>query len=159
MNRTLTIFLLLITLGVVNAQEEADLEIGIVEKLDQYIPMDAMLVNEHGDTVFIGDLIDKPTILNFVYYRCPGICSPLMDGLSDAMDGSDMVLGVDYQALTISFDARENTVLAVRKKKQLPEPDGEKRGGREGMALLYQRQCQYCPLNRCHRFQVQTHRK
>jgi len=116
MNRTLTTFLLLITLAVVNAQEEADLEIGIVEKLDQYIPMDAMLVNEHGDTIIIGDLIDKPTILNFVYYRCPGICSPLMDGLSDAMDGSDMVLGVDYQALTISFDPRENTVLAVRKK-------------------------------------------
>ena len=116
MNRTLTTLLLLITLGVVNAQQETDIEIGIVEKLDQYIPMDAMLVDEHGDTVIIGDLIDKPTILNFVYYRCPGICSPLMDGLSNCMDASDMVLGEDYQALTISFDARENTVLAVRKK-------------------------------------------
>lgn len=116
MNRTLTIFLLVLTISVVNAQQDADVEIGVIEKLDQYIPMDAMLVDEHGDTVIIGDLIDKPTILNFVYYRCPGICSPLMDGLSNAMDGSDMVLGEDYQALTISFDARENTVLAVRKK-------------------------------------------
>ncbi|MDX2431077.1 MAG: SCO family protein [Bacteroides sp.] len=116
MNRTLAILLLMITMVVVKAQEEADIEIGVIEKLDQYIPMDAMLVDEHGDTVIIGDLIDKPTILNFVYYRCPGICSPLMDGLSDAMDGCDLILGEDYQALTISFDARENTVLAVRKK-------------------------------------------
>ena len=56
--------------------------------------------------MLIGDLIDRPTILNFVYYRCPGICSPLMDGLSDAMDNTDLVLGEDYRALTISFDPR-----------------------------------------------------
>lgn len=116
MNRTLIAFLLLTTLAVVNAQQEADMEIGVIEKLDQFIPMDAMLVNELGDTVIIGDLIDKPTILNFVYYRCPGICSPLMDGLSKAMDGMDLVLGEDYQTLTISFDARETTILATRKK-------------------------------------------
>ncbi len=116
MNKILTTIILLITFGVIIAQQEAELEIGIIEKLNQYIPMDAMLVNEHGDTVIIGDLIDKPTILNFVYFRCPGICSPLMDGLSDAMEGTDLVLGRDYQALTISFDARENTDLAIHKK-------------------------------------------
>ncbi|MFO7670902.1 MAG: SCO family protein [Bacteroidales bacterium] len=116
MNKILTTIILLITFGVINAQQEAELEIGIIEKLNQYIPMDAMLVDEHGDTVIIGDLIDKPTILNFVYFRCPGICSPLMDGLSNAMDGTDLVLGRDYQALTISFDARENTDLAIHKK-------------------------------------------
>ena len=98
------------------AQSDPDVEIGVIEKLNNYIPMDAMLVDEHGDTVIIGDLIDKPTILNFVYFRCPGICSPLMDGLADAMDGTDLVLGEDYQALTISFDPREATFLAVKKK-------------------------------------------
>ena len=108
--------LLILTLLPLKAQTDADIEIGVIEKLDQYIPLDAMLVDEHGDTMAIGDLIDKPTILNFVYYRCPGICSPLMDGLADAMDGNDLVLGEDYQALTISFDPREQTFLAVRKK-------------------------------------------
>jgi protein SCO1/2 len=98
------------------AQSDAEVEVGVVEKLNEYIPMDAMLVDENGDTVIIGDLIDKPTILNFVYYRCPGICSPLMDGLSDVIDATDLVLGKDYQALTISFDPREATFLAVRKK-------------------------------------------
>ncbi|MFH0757157.1 MAG: SCO family protein [Bacteroidota bacterium] len=116
MNRnSLTLVFLAAFLGL-HGQPDSDLEVGVVEKLDQYIPMDAMLVDEHGDTLMIGDLIDKPTILNFVYYRCPGICSPLMDGLSDVMDASDLVLGKDYQALTISFDPRETTVLATRKK-------------------------------------------
>jgi protein SCO1/2 len=116
MKRTLCTSLLLIILIPLLAQNEEYIEIGVVEKLDQYIPMDARLVNIDGDTVIIGDLIDKPTILNFVYYRCPGICSPLMDGLSKAMDGNDMVLGEDYQALTISFDPREGPFLAVKKK-------------------------------------------
>jgi protein SCO1/2 len=116
MKSTLITLLLIVTLLPLFAQSDADIEIGVIEKLDQYIPMDAMLVDEHGDTVIIGDLIDKPTILNFVYYRCPGICSPLMDGLADAMDGNDMVLGEEYQALTISFDPREGTFLAVKKK-------------------------------------------
>ncbi|MCK4749192.1 MAG: SCO family protein [Bacteroidales bacterium] len=98
------------------AQADPDVEIGIIEKLDQYIPLDAMLVNEHGDTVILGDILDKPTILNFVYFRCPGICSPLMDGLADVIDATDLELGVDYQAITISFDHREKTFLATRKK-------------------------------------------
>ena len=85
------------------------MEVGVIEKLNQYIPMDARLIDENGDTVVIGDLIDKPTILNFVYYRCPGICSPLMEGLANVMDQSDLVPGKDYQALTISFDPREET--------------------------------------------------
>jgi protein SCO1 len=117
MNRTPIILILSIVMLQLQAQSDDDTEVGVIEKLDQYIPMDAKLINEDGDTVIIGDLIDKPTILNFVYFRCPGICSPLMEGLADAMDGNDLILGEDYQAFTISFDPREGTILGVNKKK------------------------------------------
>ncbi|MCF8224422.1 MAG: SCO family protein [Bacteroidales bacterium] len=93
------------------------LEIGVEEKLNEYIPLDAYVFNIEGDTVYLRDLYNKPTILNFVYYRCPGICSPLMDGLAEVIDKSDLVIGEDYQALTISFDPRESSMLAERKKK------------------------------------------
>ena len=99
------------------SQTGPDVEIGIIEKLDHHIPLDVMLVSEHGDTVILGDIMDKPTVISFVYFRCPGICSPLMDGLANVMDRSDLVLGQDYQALTISFDHREATLLATKKKK------------------------------------------
>lgn len=117
MKRTSIILILSIVMFPLQAQSDDDTEVGVIEKLDQYIPMDAKLINEDGDTVIIGDLIDKPTILNFVYFRCPGICSPLMEGLADAMDGNDLILGEDYQAFTISFDPREGTILGVNKKK------------------------------------------
>jgi len=93
-----------------------DTEIGIVEHLDEYIPKDIYLLNEDSQRVVLTDLIDKPTVINFVYFRCPGICSPLMEGLADVMDKSDLKPGVDYQVLTISFDPRENLELAARKK-------------------------------------------
>jgi len=117
MKRIVFASLVMMIVTTVGAQSDDDVEVGMVEKLDQYIPMDARLINENGDTVVIGDLIDKPTILNFVYFRCPGICSPLMEGLANAMDGNDLVLGEDYQAFTISFDPREGTELGVNKKR------------------------------------------
>jgi protein SCO1 len=90
-------------------------EIGIIEKLDQTIPPDLKLVNQDGDTVLFGNIVNKPTVLSFVYFRCPGICSPLMDGLADVINRSDLNIGKDYQVLTVSFDDREHTDLAASK--------------------------------------------
>lgn len=132
MKQSLIALLLLLTFLAAPAQTDPDVEVGIIEKLDQFIPMDAMLVDEHGDTVIIGNIIDKPTILNFVYFRCPGICSPLMDGLSDVIDATDLELGKDYQALTISFDHREGTVLAIQKKKNYLNLMEKKEQAQEG---------------------------
>lgn len=93
-----------------------DPEIGIVEHLDEYLPTDIYVMGEDSQKVVLTDLIDKPTIVNYVYYRCPGICSPLMEGLAEVMDKSDLVAGVDYQVLTISFDPKETIDLGIRKK-------------------------------------------
>ncbi len=93
-----------------------DPEIGIVEHLDEYLPKDIFLIDEHNQKVRLTDLIDKPTVINWVYFRCPGICSPLMEGLAKVMDESDLVPGVDYQVLTISFDPQETIDLGIRKK-------------------------------------------
>lgn len=93
-----------------------DPEIGIIEHLDDFLPTDVYLIDENNQRVLLTDLIDKPTIINFVYFRCPGICSPLMEGLANVMEVSDLVPGVDYQVLTISFDPSETIDLGIRKK-------------------------------------------
>lgn len=94
-----------------------DVEIGVVEHLDEYLPDSISLINENGEQVWLSDVIDKPTIINFVYYRCPGICSPLMEAVAGVMNKSEMVPGEDYQVLTISFDPSETIDLGTRKKK------------------------------------------
>lgn len=98
------------------AATDDDVEIGIVEHLDEYLPDSISLINEKGEQVWLADIIDKPTIINFVYYRCPGICSPLMEAVAGVMDKSTLVPGKDYQVLTISFDPRETIDLGIRKK-------------------------------------------
>jgi protein SCO1/2 len=101
---------------VVNPAAKDDVEIGVVEHLDEYLPENISLINEKGEQVWLADVIDKPTIINFVYYRCPGICSPLMEAVAEIMDKSDLTPGEDYQVLTISFDPSETIDLGIRKK-------------------------------------------
>jgi protein SCO1/2 len=93
------------------------LEIGIIEHLNEYVQPGIMLVAENGETVDLKKLIDKPTVLCFVYFECPMLCTPLMNGLSEVIDKTDLVLGKDYQVLTIGFNPEEPLSLAVAKKK------------------------------------------
>lgn len=96
---------------------QASEELGVYEKLDQFIKDDIILVDENFNEVNIKNAIDKPTIIAMVYYECPGICTPLLNGLADVMRKSDLELGKDYQVFTISFAHSETPVLAQRKKK------------------------------------------
>jgi len=95
---------------------DQQMKVGFDEKQGQYAALDTRLVNESGDTVLLGDVIKKPTILNLVYFRCPGTCSPLMWGISKFIDEVDLKLGTDYQVITISFDYTETIDLGIKKK-------------------------------------------
>lgn len=92
------------------------MQIGFEERQGQYAALDTRLINENGDTVLLGDVIKKPTILSLVYYRCPGTCSPLMWGMSKFIDEMDLKPGEDYQVMTISFDPTEDIGLGIKKK-------------------------------------------
>jgi len=98
------------------AEEQPAPKIGIQEKLGQMLPLDAELYDEQGNLVTLKDLVDKPTIFTFVYYRCPGICSPLLNELSKIVNKLNLDIGREYQILTISFDHREKPELAAEKK-------------------------------------------
>ncbi len=91
-------------------------EIGIVERLGDTIPTDVWFINEKNDTVTLGQLIDKPTILFFVYFDCPNLCSPLMDGVAEMVSKLDLNLGTDYQIITISFNTKDTPEKAREKK-------------------------------------------
>lgn len=102
---------------------------GIEEQLGGYVPLDLVLVNEDGDSVKIGDLIDRPTIVSLVYYTCPSVCRPLLDEVSDMLgklQDIDMTPGEDYRVLTISFDETDSPDGSARLKSEYYDrlPDG-----------------------------------
>jgi len=107
--------------------DEDKVEVGIVEYLDQIIPLDLEFQNEQDQTVSLASLIDKPTILSFIYFDCPGLCPPLLAGVSDVIDKLDMKLGDEYQVITISFNPKDFPEKAREKKlnyvQDIPEPD------------------------------------
>jgi len=118
--RAFTFFILIIIMPGVYSQGSIngeDIEVGIVEKLGATIPADLWFFNENNDTVYLREIINKPTILSLVYFDCPGICSPLMTGISDVVRKMDMKLGEEYQLLTISFNTTD-TPEKARVKKQ-----------------------------------------
>jgi len=123
MKKTITLLSLFIFLASLQAQEmvksdilKQSIEIGIVEHLGDTIPMDLWFLNENSDTVTLGQLITKPTVMLFVYFDCPNLCSPLMDGVADVVSKLDLVLGKDYQVITISFNTQDTPEKAREKK-------------------------------------------
>lgn len=94
-------------------------EIGIFENLGKPIPLDLKFVNEKRDTVTLSQLIDRPTILSFVYFDCPGICTPLLEGVSEVIEEMDMEIGKDYKVISISFNSNDDPTKAVSKKSDI----------------------------------------
>jgi protein SCO1/2 len=99
-----------------DAPAEPKLDVGVDERLGQTVPLDIQLIDEQGDRVSLRDLIDKPTLLTLNYFRCVGLCTPLLNGVADMLRKTDQVPGKDFQVITVSFDPRDNAELAGEKK-------------------------------------------
>jgi len=119
------IFFSIIALFLLNAGMSAQVdqspEVGVVEHLGNTLPLDLKFTNDKSEPVTLRQLINKPTILSFVYFDCPGLCSPLLEGVGDVIRKTDMDLGKDYQVITISFNYRDTPQKAKEKKNRFVE--------------------------------------
>lgn len=104
---------------------------GFDQKLNAQLPLDAEFRNEAGELVKLGDYFGrKPVVLNLAYFNCPMLCTLVINGVVEAVQGVAFQPGEEYEILTISFDAREGHELAAAKKanylKELNRPGAEK---------------------------------
>jgi protein SCO1 len=91
-------------------------EVGVEEHSGQSLPLDLVFRDEGGAPVKLGSLIDRPTVLMLVFFRCPAICRPLMQGIAEVVDALDLVPGRDYRLLTVSFDEADGPDQASESK-------------------------------------------
>lgn len=93
-------------------------EVGIDEKTGQTVPLDdIVLFDEKGEPKPLKDFVNgKPTIISLIYFRCPGICSPLTNGLADVIDKVDLQPGKDFNVISVSFNPDETYVMGTEKK-------------------------------------------
>jgi protein SCO1 len=100
--------------------------VGIDEKLGAKVPAGVVLNDEEGKPVSLGSLLGKPTILTLNYFSCAGICTPLLNGVVEALNGIPLEPGKDFQVITVSFDPSDGPEIAFQKRtnylKQMTRP-------------------------------------
>ena len=82
------------------------------------LPLSLEFTNSHGKQVWLGDYFHKgrPVILDFVYFRCPGVCNFVQLGLVHTLNKISARIGSDYDVITISFDPSDTPDAARIKK-------------------------------------------
>lgn len=89
----------------------------VTEKTGQYLPLDLEFVDEQGQTVRLGEIIDRPTIVLPIYFYCPNICSKNLANLAIALNNLSGRPGRDYRAIALSFNEVEDYREAAAAKK------------------------------------------
>jgi protein SCO1/2 len=95
-------------------------EARIEEKIGATLPMDLTLRDENDQPVSLGDAVGgKPTILVPVYYRCPMLCTKVLNGVLEACRQMppSFSAGEQFNVVAVSMDPKEHGDLARPKRK------------------------------------------
>lgn len=101
--------------------------VGVDEKLDARIPLDLEFTDDLGRQVRLGDYFKngKPVILTLNYYRCPMLCTLVLNGYVEGLKPLDWYPGGEFTTVTVSIDPRETPTLARQKKQNYLEEYGK----------------------------------
>jgi protein SCO1/2 len=92
-------------------------DVGIDQKLGAQLPLDQVFNDENGKPLRLDSLLDgRPIILTLVYFRCPMLCTMVLNDLVQSMHQMKEKLGTDFDILTISFDPADTPQVARAKK-------------------------------------------
>ena len=97
-------------------------KVGIEQRLDQLLPLEAAFRDEAGRSVTLGHYFGKrPVILALVYYDCPMLCTQVLEGLVRSLKPLKFDPGKEFDVVAVSFDARETPAQAAAKKQAMLE--------------------------------------
>jgi protein SCO1/2 len=116
---------------------ERNTNIDFEQKLGAQVPLDLPFRDEGNRRVTLREcmLPGKPAILVLAYYRCPMLCTEVLNGLVDVMRNVPYTAGTDYTVLTVSFDPREHGDIATAKKQAYLQAYG-RAGAENGWRFL-----------------------
>jgi len=95
-------------------------KVGIDQNMNAQLPLDVMFRDETGRVVRLREYINgtKPVLLVFMYYRCPMLCSMVMEGVVNTLTELKFDAGKEYDVVTISIDPRDTPAQAAQKKEK-----------------------------------------
>jgi protein SCO1/2 len=113
-------------------------DVSIEEKLGSRLPLEATFLDGKGAPFRLGSAFDghRPVVLALVYYDCPMLCGLVLSGAAKAMRENGLVLGKDFQAVTISFDPQEKPALGAERRRGYLQSMGRSDDGPEWPFLV-----------------------
>lgn len=92
--------------------------VGIDQKLDSQVPLNLEFKDETGRTLPLSTYFasGKPVVLALVYYRCPMLCTQVLNGVESGLKAVSFNPGRDFEVVAVSFDPQDTTELAAAKK-------------------------------------------
>ena len=119
-------------------QKPAEIQdVALDEKLNGQVDPNLTFLDENGQTVALKDYFGKgrPVVLNLVYYSCPMLCGMVLQGVVRSLKQVAYTPGQEIEVVTISFDPKENSVLAAAKKNSIMQ-DYSRPGSDKGWHVL-----------------------
>jgi len=91
--------------------------VGIEQRLNQPVPLNLTFKDEYGRAVPLASFFHgKPVLLALVYYRCPMLCTQILNGVVGTLKAVSFAPGRDFEVLSVSFDPKDTPQLAAAKK-------------------------------------------
>ncbi len=92
----------------ISLASHANKNFGIKEKPGSTIAFDIEVKIQDSSGIRLKELINKPTLISFVDYRCKSYCPRLLDGISELIVTNSLILNIDYNILTFQLNTEEN---------------------------------------------------
>lgn len=112
-----------------NVPPEELANVGVTEKLGEYVSGDIQLFNEYGEEVKLEQYMNngRPLLLAMVYFECPMLCNLILQGMMNGVRELAWQPGKEFDILTVSISPTETPELALANKenylKRLGNPD------------------------------------
>src|SRR6516225_6664259 len=91
--------------------------VGIDQRVGEKLSLELAFRDEGGAPMTLREAIGgKPAVLALVYYRCPMLCTLVLNGLLQALVDMTPSAGERFNVVAVSFDPSEEADLARAKK-------------------------------------------
>jgi protein SCO1/2 len=111
--------------------------VGIEQKLNGQLPLDAPFFDADGKQVKLGDYFHgKPVVFAFAYYTCPMLCGQVLQGITGSLEGLSFDAGKEYDVVVVSFNPADSQKAAKKAQNTYTKRYGRP-GTEHGWHFLY----------------------
>jgi protein SCO1 len=109
--------------SIIDAQSDAPPQIkgvDVQEHLGELLPLETPFTDASGQAVVLKDVLPRtrPVLLTLVYYNCPLLCNLVINEQIRTMRDLGLVLGKDYEAVTVSIDPQDTPAQSLERRRK-----------------------------------------